>query len=883
MLSDLFFRFRSLLHRKSAEAELDAELQFHFEHAVEKNVRAGMSREEAARRARFAFGGLEQVKEDCHVAWGTTFVEAFLQDIRFGARMLMRSPGFSIIALLTLALGIGAATAIFSVVDAVLLRSLPYRDASHLVSLYEDRTSTGFPRKDFTPANYADCKEQKQIFTDVAAIDRDRFYNLTNKGAVPERLSAEGVSWNLFSILGTSPLLGRVFRPEEDAPGADHVVLISHRLWRDKFGGTSTVIGQDIHLNGKKYSVVGVMPSGFSFPNKSADLWVPIAFTSQGITDRGSHYLMVVAKLEHGVSVQRANAELLAFSKHLKQQHMDVMRFVDGFVAEPLQEIYTREVRGGLIVLQAAVGFILLIACANIANLLLSRANVRRREIALRGALGATQSRIVRQLLTESALLASAGGIIGVILAHFSFGLLKVLIPADLSRTISLTLNLSVLGVAILISFASVFLCGLAPALQMSKTDLNESLKQGGRGNAGMRRKSLSNLLVAGEIALCLILLIGSGLLIESFVKLRRGDPGFRSDHVLTLGIPMAQTENPDFVRRSDFVQTILERVRALPGVRSAGFTSLLPLTWKTGMAAGFLPEGVASPEISYAALDGVVSPGYFETMRVPLVRGRLFDERDGPDAPSVAIVNQTMARKFWPNQDALDKRFSLNLGNGNFRSFQIVGIIGDLRQKGLDAPPKEEMYFPYWQANGNYMVPSTLVIRAASDPEGLASAVRKAIWSVDPNQPVTDVMTMDDVLDSDVLQRRVQGGLLSGLAALALVLACVGIYGVMAYLVAQRTQEMGIRMALGAQRMDVLALIIGEGMKIACLGIVIGLLGAAMLTRLMASLLFGTSPTDPLTYGGVSLLLLMVTLIACCIPAHRATRIDPVLALRAE
>jgi putative ABC transport system permease protein len=322
--------------------------------------------------------------------------------------------------------------------------------------------------------------------------------------------------------------------------------------------------------------------------------------------------------------------------------------------------------------------------------------------------------------LTESALLASAGGIIGVILAHFSFGLLKVLIPADLSRTISLTLNLSVLGVAILMSFASVFLCGLAPALQMSKTDLNDSLKQGGRGNAGMRRKSLSNLLVAGEIALCLVLLVASSLLLESFVKLRRCDPGFRSDHVLTLGIPVAETENPDFVRRSQFFQTILERVRTLPGVRTAGFTSVLPLMSKTGMAAGFLPEGVASPDMSYTALDRVVSPGYFEAMRIPLVRGRLFDEHDGPDAPSVAIINETMARKFWPNQDALGKRFSFNLGGGNFRSFQMVGIIGDVRQTGLDALPKEEMYFPYWQANGNYMVPSTLVVRATSDPENL-------------------------------------------------------------------------------------------------------------------------------------------------------------------
>jgi len=522
-------------------------------------------------------------------------------------------------------------------------------------------------------------------------------------------------------------------------------VLISYRLWRGRFGGDPNLIGEDIFLNGEKYTVVGVMPPGFSFPNKSADLWVPIAFTPQGLADRSAHFLTVVGTLQTGVTVAQANAQLRVLSQNLRQQYMDVMQFVDGFVAVPLQEVYTGDARAGLTVLVVAVAFILLIACANIANLLLSRATARQREIALRTALGAARSRIVCQLLTESGVLATVGGVLGILLTEASFSFLKNLIPQDLSRTVSLTLNISILAFAIVISLASTFLFGLAPALRISKTDVSDSLKEGGRGNTGSRSKRLGNLLVVGEIALSLLLLVASGLLLQSLANLRRLDPGFRADHLLTARVDVPEAAYPDFTRRTQLFQSILERVRALPGVSSAGLTSILPLTWKSAIGgfvgtASFLPEGVARPDLQYGALDRVVSPGYFEAMRIRLIRGRLFDEHDGPDAPAVAIINETMARKFWPNENALSKRFRVNPTSGSSPLFQIVGIAGDVKQMGLDVPAKEEMYFPYWQAQGNYMVPSTLVIRTNADPASVAGAMRQIVWSMDASLPISTV-----------------------------------------------------------------------------------------------------------------------------------------------
>lgn len=873
---------RQLLSRRDFDKELSEEIREHLEEKIEELIAGGMSRQEATYVAHCEFGNVTLVEEDSRGTWRWHYFENFIADIRYGLRVLCKNPGFTLVAILTLTLGIGATAAIFSVVDAVLLRSLPYRDANRLVSLYEDRSRTEFPRKEFTPANYVDCKAQTEIFEDVAAIDADRFYNLTGSRAAPERLSAEGVTHNLFSILGVRAVLGRVFSAQEDTPGAEHVVLLSHRLWLGRFGGDQNVVGRDILLNGEKYSVVGVMPPGFSFPNKNADLWVPTAFTSQDLADRGSHFLMVIAALRPGVTLKQANAELLVLSQRLRREHVDIMRFVDKFIADPLQDIYTRDVRGGFIVLLAAVALILLIACANIANLLLSRAAGRQREIALRAALGAARGRIVRQLLTESAVLAIAGGVLGILLTEGSFGFLKSLIPDDLSRTVSITLNLPVLTFAILISIVSTFLFGLAPALQTANIDVGESLKEGGRAGISARRKSLGNSLVIGEIALSLMLLVASGLLLESFAHLRHADPGFRSDHVLTARIDVPETKYRNFFRRTQFFQTVLERVRALPGVKSAGFTSVLPLTWKSGVA-GFVPEGAVRPDIQYAALDRVVTLGYFETMRIPLLGGRLFNDHDGPNAPSVAVINETMARKFWPNETTLGKRFRLNLGGGNFRSFQIVGIVADVRQMELDAAPKEEMYFPYWQAQGNYMMPRDLVIRTTGNPMNLAAALRQTVWSVAPDQPLSDVMTLDDILDRDVGQRRIQTVLLGGLAALALTLACVGIYGVIAYMVTQEYHQIGIRAALGASPRSILCLILGRASKLTFIGVSIGIVAALVMTRFMGGLLFGVSPVDPLTFAAVAILLAGVALVASYLPARRAMRIDPMIALRCE
>lgn len=879
---------RKLISRRNLTGELTEEIRQHLEEKIEELVAGGMPRQEAAYAARREFGNVTLVQEDSRRVWQRPYLEKLAKDVRYGLRVLRKNPGFTAVAVLTLTLGIGATSAIFSVVDAVLLRSLPYRDPDRLVSLYEDRGRTGFPRKEFTPANYVDCKAQTQIFEDVSAVDADRVYNLTGNGADPERLLGEGVTHNLFSMLGTRPLVGRAFSREEDTPGSEHVVLLSDRLWLRRFGGERSVIGQNILLNGEKYLVVGVMPPGFSFPNKNADVWVPMAFTPQDLADRGSHFLMVVAALRPGVSLKQANAELRVLSQRLKREHMDLMRFVDRFFADPLQDIYTRDVRGGLMVLLAAVAFILLIACANIANLLLSRAAVRQREIALRIALGAGRVRVIQQLLTESALLALAGGILGSVLTEESFRFLKNLIPDDLSRTLSIHLDLPVLGFAILISLVSTFLFGLAPALQTSKIDVGQALKEGGRGGTSARRKSLGNLLVVGEIALSLLLLVASGLLIESFANLRRLDPGFRSDHVLTARIDVSEAKYRDFSQKAQLFESVLRRVRALPGVRSAGFTSILPLTSNAGIAglvgmAGFVPDGVVRPGVEYAALDCVVSPGYFETMRIPLLRGRRFDDQDGRDAPPVAMINETMARKFWPNEDTLGKRFRLNLGGGKFRLFQIVGVVGDVRQTGLAEVSREEMYFPYWQSQGNYMTPRDLVIRTAGDPMSLAGGVRRAVWSVAADQPLSSVMTMDDVVDHAIGQRRVQTVLLGGLAVLALTLACVGIYGVMAYMVTQENHEIGVRVALGAEPSNILRLILGRASKLAGAGASIGIVAALLITRFMNTLLFGVSPIDPLTFAAVAVVLTSVALVASYVPAHRATRVDPMTALRCE
>lgn len=810
-------------------------------------------------------------------------MRTFLQDLRYGARMLKQNPGFAAVAILTLTLGIGATTAIFSVVNAVLLRSLPYRDPARLVSVWEDESSVGFPRNTPAPGNYTDWTKQTQIFESVAAVD-GRSYNLTGSSGEPQRLEGAGVTQNFFSTLGATPLLGRTFIPQEDHPGSEHVAILSYRLWQGRFGGEGKFLGREIWLNNERYTVVGIMPPGFAFPAKDMDFWIPLALTPQAAANRGAHYFQeVVARLRPGVTLERANAELQILAKRLGRQFPDTNAAIQRFFAEPLRDTFTRDAHRSLVLLMAAVAFILLIACANIANLLLSRAAGRQREIALRSALGAARGRIVRQLLSESALLAIAGGLLGLVLAQWSFVFLKNLVPADLSRTVSLSLDVPVLAFALLVSLASVFFFGLMPALQVSKVDLNDVLKEGARGSAGGRRKGFRNLLVAGEVALSLILLVESGLLLESLAKLRGLNPGFRADHVLAVMIQAPDTKYRDFDRRSAFFEQILQRVRALPGVQAAGITSALPLTWAGG-TNGFTPEGMAlDPRVAYDANNRVVTPGYFETMQIPLVRGRLFDQRDGEHAPLVAIINETMAKKFWGNEDPIGKRFRLGDPQEKSPWMRIVGVVHDVHQMALDEPPRQEMYFPYWQSKDNWMWLRGLVVRTSGDPMQLAGAVRNAVWSIDRDQPVSNLMTLEDLLDQQVIDRRMQTLLLGSLAALALILACVGIYGVLAYLVTQRTQEIGVRIALGAKSSDILQTVAGQGMLLAGIGIASGLVASLALSRALRSFLYGITATDPLTYCAATAAFSLVALIACYIPARRASKVDAMVALRYE
>ena len=800
------------------------------------------------------------------------------QDLRYGLRMLAKSPGFTAAALLTLTLGIGATAAIFSVVDAVLLRSLPFRDPDRLVTVYEDISKMGFPRNTPAPGNYADWKAQTQIFEDTAAVVW-QVYDLSGKGEEPEKLEGQLATYNLFSLLGVKPELGRVFLAEEDRPGATHVVLISHDLWKRRFAEDRKIVGREILLNNEKYTVVGVMPSGFHFPVKETEVWTPARFTAQALSNRGDHYLRVFARLQPGVTVEKANAELAVLLQTRKNQDPD-LRGMDRFFAEPLQLSFTYQVRRGLLVLLAAVGFILLIACANIANLLLSRSSGRRREIAVRAALGADRGRVVRQLLTESALIALGGGALGILLADWCFLFLKNLIPEDLSRTVDLTLDLRVVTFAVAASLISSLLFGLAPAIQISSTDLNDVLKQGGRGSSGVRRKSFRNALVVGEVALSLVLLIGSALMIESFANLRGLNPGFQADHVLTMRLEVPRNKYGAFATRTQFFQNVLERVRALPGVKAVGFTSALPLTWKGGSSSFLIEHRIVQPEITYDANDRVVTPGYFEAMRIPLRKGRLFDEHDGPDATPVMLINETMARKFWPNEDPIGKRLQF-VSRGPW--IQVVGIVGDVLQMGLDEPPRQEMYYPYWQGEKNWMVPRDLVIRTARDPLALVGPVRKTVSAIDRDQPISDIKTLDGWLDEEVANRQVQTTLLGAFSALALILACVGIYGVLSYVVTQRTQEIGVRVALGADRGAIFSTVTRQGMSLVAIGIASGVLASLAVSRVLQKLLFDVKPTDAITYIAAATIFTLVALLACYIPARRAAKIDPIVALRYE
>ncbi len=815
-------------------------------------------------------------------------METFWKDLRYGFRTLIKNPGFSIIAVVSLALGIGANTAIFSLVNAVLLRPLPFSEPERLVMIWEDQSEIGFPRADVAPANYIDWKAQNQSFEDIAALNWKNF-NLTGDGE-PERVLAHGATANFLPLLGTQPVIGRNFSVEEDKPDAAKVVILGHGLWKGRYGAEHSILGRDILLNGEKHTVVGVMPAGFQFLAGDIGLWVPIALNPFQLADRDNHFLTIVGRTKPLISIEQAQTDIQTISQRIATAYPEDAANLKSELV-PVREQIAGRVRQPLMVLLVAVGFVLLIACANIAGLLLARAATRRKEIAVRTALGASRVRIIRQLLTESVLLACVGGALGLLVAVWSLTLLRQLIPDGMAYSTELKIDLPVLGYALVISVLTGIIFGLAPALQATKVDLNQALKQGGgRTSLGAAGQKLRNTFVIAEVALALVLLIGAGLMIRTVFNLRSQYSVFQPEKLLTLRTTLPdnkyrdlqeyiRTEHP---RRLSFYQQVLERVSALPGVVGAGYTTSVPLAWKGG-ANGFQIEGRQTETgIVPNAIHRQVSSAYFETMGINLREGRYFDDRDDEQSQPVAIVNESMARAYWSSDGAVGKRFKLGAPNAPWLT--IVGVVADVRQMGMELPVKAEMYLPYRQvASHPWYGPRDLVVRTSGDPMTLVSGVKEAIRAVDPDQPISNIATMEERLTQETGSRRLGMILLTGYAGLALLLASLGIYGVLSYLVVQTTPEIGVRLAIGALPGDILALVLKKGAVLILSGVAIGAITAFALTRSMASLLFGVSATDPLIFAGISALLTGVALAACFVPARRATRVDPMVALRYE
>jgi putative ABC transport system permease protein len=795
--------------------------------------------------------------------------------------MLLKKPGFTVVAVLALALGIGANTAIFSVIYTVLLSPLPYPNADRLVWIWETNPASDIKTEPASLPNFNDWKTQSRSFEGMAAFAKSAL-TLTSERE-PERIRACIVSANFLSVLGVEPIMGRNFLAEENEPGKNRVVILSHSLWQRRFGANPGILNQAITLNGNPYTVVGVLPPTFKIPSTenpaATELFAPLTIDLQQ-AQRRADYLGVIARLKPGVGHAQAQAELTTIAARLEQQYPDSNA---GWTARllPLHERLTGDVRSALWLLMGTVGFLLLIACANVANLLLARSTARQQEIAIRRALGADRSRLIRQFLTESVLLSLLGGILGSMVAMWGVEILVALSPGNIPRLDEVRLNLMVLAFTLGVSVMTGIIFGIFPALHATNPSLTESLKEGGRSSTGgIRGNRLRSSLVISEIAIALVLLVGAGLMIKSFVRLQEVDPGFRPERILTadMSLPRAKYKEPAQVIA--FYDQFMKRISSQPGVESVAAITTLPLSGG-GAIASFEVEGRPEPPPNQVvdAEYRVVTPAYFTTMGIPLIRGEGFTERHTRDAPSVMIINETMARRYFPGEEPIGKR--INLGNPQSDPWRtIIGVVKDVHDEGLDTDPYPQMYSPLAQFPANAM---TLVARTGGDPLALAPNIRGELAAIDRDQPLTNLRTMEQVMSQSISRQRFNMTLIAIFSVVGLILATVGIYGVMSYSVTQRTHEIGIRMALGAQARDVLKLVVGQGMLLALVGVGAGLVIAFGLTRVMSSLLFGVSATDPLTFGAVALLLAAVAALACFIPARRAMKVDPMVALRYE
>ncbi len=886
-LKRLLVRLRNFAAKSRGDERLREEMQEHLVMQTEENIRAGMTPVEARRQARLKFGAVEAIREDYHAEKGLPLLENLLLDTRFAIRILRKSPGFTIVALLTLALGIGATTALFSVVDAVVLKPLPFPTADRLVHIESVIEVTGHGDVASYP-DFLDWRARNHV-TDGMAAFRTGDFTLIG-GREPVHLQGAVVSAQLFSLLGVTPKLGRNFLPEEDNPaaagGVDPVIL-SYGLWQRQFGADVAVLNRTIQLGDQRFTVVGVMPKAFQYPIQAEpiELWTTIAVDVRGgayamTTQRGAHYLDVVALLKPSVTLQQAQAEFAAIASVLNKQHPENKPRTMGLVPE--LQVLTGDVRTPLLVLLGAVGCVLLMVCANIANLLLMRATGRRKEMAVRIALGASGGRVTCQLLAESLVLGLLGGALGLGLALLSIRFLVRIMPVDIPRINTIGLDARLLGFALLISLLSGIFFGLAPALQASKVGLTESLKKSGRGTGGEDKGRLRATLAVSEIALAVVLLLGAGLLLQSFFHLMRIDPGFNSRHVLTFQLDAPG--GPESAQLPAFFREAVARIRALPGVSSASAAASLPLTGDN-IAGSFEIEGQPTPMGSRPSADfNAVEPNYFHTIGTALISGRDFTAQDNSKSTPVVIVNRTLMRLFFSNQNPVGKHLRPGIGNGyapgDAPMREIVGVIEDIKQSRPGAEAAPEIYAPLAQSPFDTMF---IVARTANDPASIVQAARQQVASLNKNLPIYHVKTLDQYFMDSVAEPRFISLLLSGFATLAVLLACLGVYGVVSYAVIERTHEIGVRMALGADRSKVLHWILLKGLLLAFAGVTIGLAGSFALVHLVSSLLFGLRATDPVTFAAGTVAVLSVAGLASYIPARRAAKVNPMVALRHE